>query len=166
MPRKKSSSVKYGEGDCLAVPLPGGGFAVGLVARVAPGGAVAFGYFFGPRLHGSPEGLDINRLRPEDAVLLCRFGDLGIIEGSWRSLGRLLEWRRREWPMPAFHRLVPLDNRILRVVYRDENPNSMPKEERISEQEAANLPRDGLLGSEAVERVLGALLSESRPMHE
>jgi len=41
----------YSEGDWFAVPLRGGGFAAGVIARAMPRKeGVLLGYFFGPRL--------------------------------------------------------------------------------------------------------------------
>jgi len=58
-----------------------------------------------------------------------------------------------------FYRQEPHAGRSLRVSYRDENPNSIPEEATISEQEARRLPEDGLMGALAIERVLGSMLS-------
>jgi len=40
----------YDEGSVFLIPLRDGGFARGVVARIAPKRKVLLGYFFGPRL--------------------------------------------------------------------------------------------------------------------
>ena len=89
------AKVKYGEGDWFAVPLIDGGFAVGLIARANPSG-VLLGYFFGPQRSEVPAVEGIAGLRPGDAVLVRKFGHLGIVQGKWPLLGRLDGWDRRE----------------------------------------------------------------------
>lgn len=157
---EQQSSALYAEGDLFAVPLPSGGYAVGLVARIAPGARVAFGYFFGPKRTAPPSASSVDALRPEDAILRARFGDLGIVDGSWKYIGRLSSYDRAAWGMPDFQRKAPLDSRHLRVHYRDENPNSRPLETAISERDAAALPHDALLGAVAVGRLIESLLEQ------
>jgi hypothetical protein len=81
------------------------------------------------------------------------------MQGKWKPLGNLVSFKRERWPMPIFYRQEPHAGRSLRVSYRDENPNSIPEEATISEQEARRLPEDGLMGALAIERVLGSMLS-------
>ena len=75
------------EGDWFAVPLRTDGFAVGVVARAGTGG-VLLGYFFGPRRQAQAGIDDVRHLRPEQAVLVGRFGHLGLTGGTWPLLGR------------------------------------------------------------------------------
>jgi hypothetical protein len=154
-----TKKLTYEEGDIFAVPLPSGGWAIAVVARIAPGGRVVVGHFFGPRLPAVPATGNLN-LTAQDSILTARFGDLGIVQGSWKRLGRLGSFKRQQWPMPVFHRQVPHTGQFLRVSYRDDNPNSTPDEIGISEQEARRLPEDSLFGSTAIERVLGSMLPE------
>jgi hypothetical protein len=160
---KAARAIGYREGDCFAVPLPDGGYALALVARAAPTGGVLFGYFFGPRFPTIPREIQLKGLAAEQAILKARFGDLGIFRGDWPKLGTIPAWRRDLWPMPSFHRRVPLGGEIYRVTYRDENPNSRPLERLMSEGEAGGLPEDSLFGSQAIERVLASLL-KPRPV--
>jgi hypothetical protein len=74
------AKVQYREGDWFAVPLRGGGFGLGLIARANPGG-VLLGYFFGPLRSEVPKLEDVASLRPGDAVLVRKFGHLGIVGG-------------------------------------------------------------------------------------
>lgn len=143
------------EGDAYGVPLPSGGFATVVVARVAPKGGVTLGYFFGPRAPGVPDIESLTGLRAEMASRISKFGDLGIVEGKWPRIGRMPGWDRRKWPMPAFKLRGVLDGRSWRVEYDADNPNSIPRESPIGEAEAAGLPDDGLFGDVAVARVAG-----------
>jgi hypothetical protein len=69
---------------------------------------VLFGYFFGPRYAEVPKLSDLPTFTPKDAILLCRFGDLGLINGEWPVLGQLTNWSRTTWTMPPFVRHDPL----------------------------------------------------------
>ncbi|MGH2377209.1 MAG: immunity 26/phosphotriesterase HocA family protein [Candidatus Limnocylindria bacterium] len=142
------------EGDAYAVPLPGGGYATVVVARVAPKSGVTLGYFFGPRAPTVPDVGSLEGLRPHMATLTSKFGDLGIVQGTWPRIGRVPDWDRRQWPMPLFKRREPIGGRLWRVEYDADNPNSTPRESPIGEAEAAALPEDGLHGDVAVVRVL------------
>lgn len=90
-------TVRYREGDWFAVPVRDSGFAVGLIARANPKGAL-LGYVFGPRRLEIPQLHDVNGLRPTDAVLVRKFGHLGIVHGTWPLLGRLDGSERQRWP--------------------------------------------------------------------
>lgn len=148
------------EGDAYGVPLPSGGFATVVFARVAPKGGVTLGYFFGPRAPTVPDLGSLKGLQAKGAALIHQFGDLGIVEGTWPRIGRMPGWDRRKWPMPPFKRRGVLDGRLWRVQYDDNNPNSIPRESPIGEAEAAGLPEDGLYGDLAAARVLDLRLEE------
>lgn len=150
--------MPYREGDSFAVPLTGGGWAIAVIARIAPGGRVVVGHFFGPRLPALPAVGSLRALQPQDSILTARFGDLGIVQGKWKPLGQLGSFKREQWPMPVFYRTVPHTGQLLRVSYRGENPNAIPDEVIISQQEAGRLPEDSLFGAAAVERVLASML--------
>jgi hypothetical protein len=152
------AKVKYREGDWFAVPLQGGGFAVGLIARANPGG-VLLGYFFGPRRSGVPAMSDVAGLRPDDAVLVRKFGHLGIAQGKWPLLGRADGWDRREWPTPVFIRYEELTGRSFRVIYDDDDPNKVLREELIAPGGAEQGPKDGLMGAGFAEAALTQLLA-------
>jgi len=77
----------YTEGDWIAVPLTGGGFAVGVVARANRKGGL-LGYFFGSRYQTLPSVASVAGHRAEDAILVRIFGDLGLIDGRWPVLGK------------------------------------------------------------------------------
>lgn len=139
--------------DLLAGP-----HGVGVVARMNGKGAV-LGYFFGTRYDEPPDLSDVGELAAIDNVLVQRFGDLGLIRGTWPVVGRLPGWQREEWPMPAFGRREELTGRCWRVEYDDDDPNSRPREVPISPEECARLPEDGAAGFGFIEARLTRLLS-------
>jgi hypothetical protein len=141
------------EGDWFAVPLREGGFAIGVVARANPKG-VLLGYFFGPRRPETPELEDVANLKPEDAVLVRKFGYLGLIRGEWPILGQLDGWDRTEWPMPVSFRYEELTGRHFHVFYDADDPNKLLRETEIEPTAAEQEPKDGLLGAGAAEIVL------------
>jgi len=152
------AKVKYREGDWFAVTLQGGGFAVGLIARANPGG-VLLGYFFGPVRPEVPALGDVAGLRPGDAVLVRKFGHLGIVQGKWPLLGRADGWDRTEWPIPVFIRYEELTGRSFRVFYDDDDPNEVIREEQVAPGEAEQGPKDGLMGAGFAEAALTQLLA-------
>jgi hypothetical protein len=150
------SRLPYSEGDVFGVPLDGGEWALGVVARAAPEGRQLLGYFFGPKRAELPE--DVPELQPEDAVSVERFGDLGLIERAWPVLGAHPRWRREEWPMPAFRGEDVVSGAIFRVVYDDDDPGELLERRRVDPVEAKGLPIDGLTGAEGVRRWLARRL--------
>lgn len=150
--------TNYREGDWFAVPLREGGYAIGLVARANRDG-VLLGYFFGPRRDALPSLADAQGLAPDDAVLVGKFGHLGLKQGKWLVLGRLEEWSRDAWPMPAFIRNEELTGRSFKVIYGDDDPNKLVHEEEIPPGAAEQGPKDGLMGAGFVEKVLTSATS-------
>lgn len=164
------SKLPYREGTWFAVPLAAGVHAVGVVARVGPQGRVVFGYFFGPRGDELPSMDELRNLGPGDAVIVTRFGDLFLWQGKWPILGQEDEWQRARWPMPAFSRSTEIGGSAWRVEYRDDDPNSLARETRITSEEAEGLPEAALFGAGAVEEILrdqlgGTPQFESRRRH-
>jgi hypothetical protein len=104
---------------------------------------------------------ELRGLRADRAVLVQRFGDLNLIEGNWPIVGKSEDWNREEWPMPLFGRFVEIDGKAWRVEYKNDDPNSIPRETRISVDESEKLPSNSLLGAGAVEISLTKLLSDS-----
>jgi hypothetical protein len=62
--------------------------------------------------------------------------------------------------MPAFGRFIEFDGKAWRVEYRNDDPNSVLRETRISVEEYLKLPNNALLGAGAVEIRLTKLLSD------
>jgi hypothetical protein len=150
--------VNYREGDWFAVPLREGGFAVGVVARANPEAAL-LGYFFGPRRAEVPSLYDVANLAPGDAVLVGKFGHLGLTQGKWPLLGHLDDWDRAAWSTPVFVRYEELTGRSFKVFYDDDDPNKLVREEQIAPGSAEQVPKDGLMGAGFVEKALTELLS-------
>ncbi len=152
------AKVKYREGDWFAVPLLDGGYAVGVIARANPKAAL-LGYFFGPLRSEVPALDEVADLKPGDAVLVGKFGHLGIVQGKWPLLGRADGWDRQEWPTPVFVRYEELTGRSFRVFYDDDDPARLLREEQVAPGEAEQAPKDGLMGAGYVEAVLTQLLA-------
>jgi hypothetical protein len=150
-------SINCREGDWFAVPLREGGFAVGVVARLSSDG-VLLGYFFGPKLAKAPALAVVVDLKADDAILVARFGHLGISQGKWPTLGRVDAWERDRWPMPLFGRYEELKGRSFKVRYDENNPNKMLDREQVLPGSSEQLPKETLLGAGAAEKVLTALL--------
>jgi Immunity protein 26 len=152
--------LPYREGDWIAVPLrDSSGFGVGRIVRVAPGGRVLLGYFFGRRWRHEPTLSELSDLQPSGALVAWRFGDLRLVDRSWLVLGGADDWRREDWPMPVFARREPIGGRAWRVEYPDDNPNAVPRESPITEDEASQYPEDALLGAGVIESLLTKVLS-------
>jgi hypothetical protein len=151
------SKHRYSAGDWFAVPLREGGFAVGLVARASASG-VLLGYFFGPKVDEVPSLEAVSGLRANDAAIVRRFGHLGLEQGKWPILGRSTTWEPAAWPMPVFVRYEELSGRSLQVVYADDDPNELLREQQVPPGDAEQGPKDGMLGAGAVEKLLTGLL--------
>jgi Immunity protein 26 len=153
-----TAKAKYGEGDWFAVPLRDGGFGLGVIARANAGG-VLLGYFFGPPHADVPSLDEAVGLTPGDAVLVRKFGHLGIVQGKWPILGRLDNWDRRAWPTPVFVRYEELTGRSFRVFYDDNDPNRKLREEQVAPGASEQAPKDGLMGAGFAETALTRLLA-------
>lgn len=157
--------LSYREGTWFAVPLRKGGFAVGIVARANKRGCLIC-YFYEPRRNSVPTLLEVESLKPQDAIRKLQAGDLGLIEGSWPIIGHSKSWDRVDWPIPIFiRREVPLliqgkmsVPRAWRVYYSDTDPNKVVREER-EEFNSTSFEEDGLFGAGAVEIELTKLLA-------
>ena len=155
--------LPYREGDWFAVPLEGGGFAVGIVARMAKRGRSLVGYFFGPKREVVPTRADVAHLVASDAILVARFGDLSLIQHEWPVIGRAESWDREAWPMPVFYRAVHLvPGRAFRVRYDPERPSLCISEEVIAAPANLDqLPKDCSYGSGALAYKLSTLVEPS-----
>ena len=154
MPRRR---LPCKPGDWFSIPLDDGGMAVGMLARKGHG-SICFGYFFGPRRDHPPSRSALNHLRPDDAVLVCMFGALGLLDGRWTVLGPLPGWSKDAWPLPDFGRIDdPPGARAWRARYAEEDLRMIANDE-VTIAEARQLPRDSLFGTGAVEIALSVLL--------
>ncbi|WP_242396382.1 immunity 26/phosphotriesterase HocA family protein [Anaeromyxobacter oryzisoli] len=161
-PKASSSNVRriaYREGDWFLIPLrDGSGFGAGVVARVGRRG-VTLGYFFGPKHAGRASLVDVERDAPTGAVLVGKFGDLGLIRGSWPLLGQTPgRWARERWPIPEFVRTDVISGSRRKVIYVEGDLSTETATIPIDARDAADLPADGLMGFGAVEIRLTNLL--------
>lgn len=154
MPQHKLS---YCEGTWFAVPLRTTGYGTGVVAR-CDGEGIVLGYFFGPKALCLPSFAEVCQLSPEQAVLIRRFGDLGLLQGEWPIIGHDPQWDRQRWPLPRFGRIALDGQWAVAVQYDEEDIGSIVKEQPISVEEAQTLPDDGLSGYGAIEIRLTKLL--------
>jgi hypothetical protein len=139
MPRRK---LPYKEGDWFAVPMDNATWALGMAARVSRGGGV-LGYFFGPRRLEVPAAGETRGLNANNPIDICKFGDIGPINGEWPVIHQTDDWRRDQWPMPAFGRVDLVDPRIgYRSIYRDDSIEGLVTETRVTAEEARSLPYD------------------------
>ena len=150
--------VRFGEGDWFGLPVKGGGWALGVIARRRPRSPVLLGYFFGPRRPEPPVLADVEGLTAEDAAFVCIFGYQGLKNEEWPVLGKLDDWDRDAWPMPVFIRRPKLTNRILRIYYDPDDPNKEIRNQPALPGEPVDGPESGTYGSGAVSIKLGKLL--------
>ncbi len=167
MKRDPAERLIYEEGTWFAVPLRQGGYAVGRVARRAPEGKIILAYLFGPNRERVPTVNELDHLEPDEAVKVIRAGDLGLLDGSWPVIGDSPRWERERWPMPTFIRKEPripayilgetIAPRAWRVIYSDDDPNTVVSEEQIP-YETTGLAPDSLHGHKAAETYLSQIL--------
>jgi len=160
MMSRAATAPKYKEGDLFAIPLPDGGYAIGIIARVSRqrNKGILLGYFFGSRRTTIPSIQELASVTAKDALYVCRFGDLGLLEGTWPVIGRLPGWTKLAWPMPVFAREQLVSGITLKVVYADDDPARVVSEIKIGSAAVADCPQDGLMGAQAVVQVLNSKL--------
>lgn len=150
--------LPYKVGDVFGIPLDTGGFALGVIARMAPKGKLLLGYFFGIVYQQMPAIGQIPELKKEDAVFVAIFGDLGLIKGYWTIIGPMTPWVVDDWPMPLFIRKDVISNEGLLVKYADDNPSLVVEETSLGHLYPHNLPEDGIYGYGAIEEKMTELL--------
>lgn len=141
-------------GSWFAVPLKDGGFATGLVARMAPKGRIIVAYLFGPERAAVPPVGEMAILQPKDALRCLRIGDLGLVNGEWPILGELPDWKPEQWATPAFFGQDDLSGKVWRAVYPDSDPSQLPRREFVGAKDIVGLERDALYGSGVVETLM------------
>jgi len=153
----RRTKVNYVQGTCFLVPLRGGGYARGVVARLNGKGLV-FGYFFGPKLD-SPKEATIRGLDPCKAAFVCEFGDLSLINEEWVQLGQVENWKTDDWPMPPLIRVDEFAGRAFLSHYDDRTFRCI-EEEEVSPTLVDQYVHDGMWGAGAVEIRLTKLLNQ------
>lgn len=151
--------VRFGEGDWFGLPVKGGGWALGVIARRRPRSSALLGYFFGPRHPEPPVLADAEGLTAEDAAFVCIFGYLGFKKEQWPVLGKLDDWNRDAWPMPVFTQTARGSVKPVRVFYDPDDPSKVIRRELIRPDEPTDGPESGSFGHVAVSIRLGNLLS-------
>jgi hypothetical protein len=157
MPPRK---IRFGEGDLFGVPLTTGGFAAGLVARRDSAG-LTFGYFFGPRRNSMPSIGEFGELSAAAAVYVRIFGHYPLIAGVWPLIGRMENWHRDEFPLPAFCRSPPKGHEqdgCLLVWHDDSNFLYPVRRARVTREECERFPADGVCGYATVAEELDCIL--------
>ncbi len=152
--------LNYREGTWFAVPLKTGGYAVGVVARMAPRGGIVCAYLFGPRREVPPSISELEQLRPGDAIRRLMLGDLGLINGEWPVLGASTDWDRGAWPIPPYLRKNEFSPRAWRVIYAEDDPSKLEREELVP-FDTAGIERDGFYGFGAVEILMTKLVGSN-----
>lgn len=150
--------LPYREGSWFAMPLVGGGYAPGVVARAAPAGRIILVYLFGPKRAALPTPAELAGLRPGDALRRLRTGDMGLVNRSWPVVGQAEPWNRADWPMPAFIRRADLLKRAWRETYSDADPSRLEREESVP-YDSGGMEVDSLYGYGAVESLMSKLLA-------
>jgi hypothetical protein len=148
--------LPYSEGSIFLVPLKGGGYARGVVARASDQGKGILGYFFGPRIPLLDD-VPLTDLQPANAIKRILFGDLGLINGEWPIVGTVPNWNRSEWHMPDFVRRDPLGRRRP-ILVRHSDTDPMRVEQEFPIDNDSGLETDSLSGYGAVEIKLTKLL--------
>jgi len=157
MKKHTTAAAKYKEGTWFAAPLPSGRFAVGRVARRTRKGEIILAYFFGPKRDRVPDLNKVESSNPLDAVKVIRIGGYGLMDGAWPIIGDSLLWEREKWPIPEFIRRDPLSETAWRVIYADDNPNEVAREEPIP-YSTSDLEPDSLWGDIAAAIHLDTIL--------
>ncbi len=150
------SRVAWSEGDWIALPLPGGGYAAALIAR-GKGSGLFVAYFMPDRYPMAPDLSDVHERTPGDALLIARVGDGHVRNGTWPIVGRQPGWSRDAWPLPRFIREDSLTGRRYEVEYADTDPSRAVAERPVDPSTEG--PADALLGSTLAEWLIGRLTS-------
>lgn len=69
------ATLTYPEGDCFAIPLRGGGYAAGVLARVNPKAAL-LGYCLRPRRLAVPSLNEVAAVGRSELLFVARLGHL------------------------------------------------------------------------------------------
>lgn len=155
-----SEKLPYVNGDVVAVPLRDDS-SFGLVLIVGHDGVgAAIGYLFDSIHPDQPTDVtQLTGIGPENVLRASRFGDLGLMNGTWLVVGQHPSWQEQEWPLLEFGGRRWAGKYAFTAVYEPEDVSRKNREEPITEDEYELLPRDAFSGSGAVEIVLTHLLS-------
>jgi len=150
---KRRSRIRpnYKEGDWFAVPLPKGGFGLGIIARSNRKGYV-LAYFFAGRHEKLPTAANVKDLASHDAIWIAQCGDLGILRGEWPIIASSVNWRSEEWPFPRYFGRIDRDEgRAWLVEYDEKTPLRMRSQIEVSIEQAEGVPSESLYGYVALQ---------------
>jgi hypothetical protein len=99
-------------------------------------------------------------LNTSDAVLIARFGDLGLLRGGWPIIGRQADWNPEEWSVPLFGKVDHVDKTRAWCVEYSDPTLEWVRDIPATPQRVAHLPEDGVDGYLAIEIVLTRLLAK------
>jgi hypothetical protein len=145
------------EGDWFAVPLGNGQFAHGITARRGKSGSV-LAHFFGPPQDERQSMDQLDRLSPNEAILVARTGLLGFTGGGWVVIARSQRFDRDEWGVCAFGQLDTFIERCRVDYYDDDDPGVLVREEFAPIEWCSGLPESGQMGHVFVQQRLARLL--------
>ncbi len=160
----RRKQIRYSEGQWFAVPLRKGGYAIGIIVRGSYKTKGGIGYFFGPKYPNLPKDPDTWEKKPDEAILITQFGDLGILNGNWPIIQSTRPFSKEEWPIPKFGKNISLlpEKGFIREYGEDQSGELvLIRESVVDVHEINGLPKDGSLGGGAVEIRLTQLLDES-----
>ncbi|MFC0627424.1 Imm26 family immunity protein [Kribbella deserti] len=138
----------------LAIPLHGErAYGSGVVARSS--GVMLLIYFSGQKFTSLPA-VSQAVFEASEAVWVKFVGDLGILKGTWKTVGPMPDWDREKWPVPIFGHTEELSGRYFRTKYDDEL--AYRGQALSTEEVVRNLPEDGFAGFEFAELRMTRLL--------
>jgi hypothetical protein len=143
---KKNSLV----GKLFVVPLKGGGFSVGLVARQDKN--ILLGYFFDTYFLEQPSTIESFVIDKNNVCLICLFGILRLKNKEWTIIGDLPNWDKNEWSVPIFKQKDLLLDIYYAINY-DDDLNEVSRI-KISEECAKTLYKSSIHGPGLVESIL------------
>jgi len=155
--RRVKGSDQYNRGDCIVIPLFDDQHAVAWIAW-SKGGEI-LGHIYAPL---SPSELTVYGLINRNwnaPLLICRFGDLGIVRGAWRLLS-IPDAAKRNWTIPEqFGTVFEAILRAEIATTEPGHPDRVLARRSASVDEARMLPGEGLYGYRAVEIAVAALIT-------
>lgn len=148
------SRIKIKEGEVFTIPI-GEKYGIGLITRLSKA-KIPFGYFYSFLFQDPPE-ISCLEFDKKNIIYASQFGIQGFKDGTWKILGSLMNFDRKEWPMPVFYQkreLLPGE-----LVYIDDNLVEYKREKApLNEEEYKNYPSTGLGGSGYIEKKIAKLL--------
>jgi hypothetical protein len=158
MPVGNFRMLKIPNGTCFLVPLKGGGFARGIVARNSNKGLM-FGYFFGPALAAVCDLQAFENLSSGEEVMRSLFGDLGFRRKEWKILGLLPRFDQIIWELPRFLSETD-DPEVVALTSFDEETLGLGDTIHVSRHDplVSSCPIHGIMGYGFVETRLTQLL--------